>query len=176
MDADLFRLLFAYNDWANARVLDRAAEASEADYFSSVPGLSFGSLHATLVHAMVAEVVWLARWRGNLPPDALKDARRAGVIADAEITSFAQLRSMWAEEESRRRIFLDFMTDADVSRPLSYQTQYGEPNQQPLDQLMLHVINHGTQFRAEAAVRLTQLNLSPGDLDLIVFLREREHR
>ena len=52
-------------------------------------------------------------------------------------------------------------------------TQYGEPNAQPLEQLMAHLVNHGTQFPAEAAVRLTQLALSPGDLDLIVYLRER---
>ena len=37
---------------------------------------------------------------------------------------------------------------------------------------MAHLVNHGTQFRAEAAVRLTQLDASPGDIDLIVWLRQ----
>lgn len=40
-------------------------------------GLSFGSPHATLVHIFIGELVWLARWQGGLPPEALKDARKA---------------------------------------------------------------------------------------------------
>jgi uncharacterized damage-inducible protein DinB len=38
-----------------------------------------------------------------------------------------------------------------------YEAQYGERNEQTLHELIEHFINHGTQFRAEAAVRLTQL-------------------
>jgi uncharacterized damage-inducible protein DinB len=173
MTADFFRLLFTYNDWANARILARTAEVPDTDYFTEAPGLSFGSLHGTLVHALVAEVVWLARWRGEPPPEALRDARKSDVIASETITSFRQLRSLWAEEQAKLHAFIGALTDADVSRPLAYRTQYDEAFEQPLNELMAHMINHGTQFRSEAAVRLTQLGYSPGDLDLIVFLRQR---
>ena len=37
---------------------------------------------------------------------------------------------------------------------------------------MAHVVNHGARHRSEAAMLLTNYSYSPGDLDLIVFLRE----
>ena len=173
MAAGHYRLLFAYNTWANQRVLEEAARVGEADYFQPSPGLSFGSLHATLVHILVAEIVWLARWQGRRPPDALKDARQAARIAEHEIPSFADLRRIWDAELEKQRSFFEALQDDAIDRPVSYETQFGEPNVQPLSQLMTHVFNHGTQFRAEAAVRLTQLGLSPGDFDLIVYLRNQ---
>ena len=171
MNADYFRLLFKYNRWANQLILDRASEVQDSAYFAVVPGISFGSLHATLVHILVSELIWLARWQGDLPPEELKYGRKADRLAITEIPTFDALATLWREEEEKQRRFLASLTDQDVSSTIAYSNAYGEPNEKPLSQLLAHLINHGTQFRAEAAVRLTQLEMSPGDLDLIVFLR-----
>ena len=40
-------------------------------------------------------------------------------------------------------------------------------------QILAHVVNHGTQHRAEAALLLTEMGYSSGDVDLIYFLAER---
>jgi uncharacterized damage-inducible protein DinB len=171
MDADGFRLLFEYNAWANDRVLEKAAEVPQAAYYASAEGLSFGTLHATLVHIMLGELVWLSRWRGKKPPEALKDGRLAATLAQTEVPTLVRLREMWDAEREKQTPFFASLTDEAVAAPLRYEDQHGNPNQQPLWQLMTHLLNHGTQFRAEAAVRLTQLGYSPGDLDLIVWLR-----
>ena len=174
-DAGYFRVLLDYNRWANHLVMDRARmdrarEVAEADYHAIGEGLSFGSLHATLVHILLGELIWLARWEGSLPPERLKNARKADQLAETEIPTFEALTELWRREEDRMRRFSSALTDEAVSTTVAYDDQHGNPHKQPLSQLIAHLINHGTQFRAEAAVRLTQLELSPGDLDLIIFL------
>ena len=42
----------------------------------------------------------------------------------------------------------------------------------PVWQMLVHVVNHGTQHRAEAAVLLTAASRSPGELDLINYAEE----
>ena len=173
MSAEHFKTLLQYNRWANRLVLDKTALVSPEDYFAPVPGLSFGNLHATLVHALVAEIIWLARWRGELPPAEIKDVSLSDRLAVEFIGSFDALVTLWQSEDAKLVQFIEALTDGQVDRPLTYQTLTGEPYEQPLWELMAHFVNHGTQFRSEASVRLSQLGLSPGNLDLVIFLRQR---
>jgi uncharacterized damage-inducible protein DinB len=39
--------------------------------------------------------------------------------------------------------------------------------------MLVHVVNHGTQHRAEAAALLTPEDRSPGELDLINYAEEQ---
>ena len=56
---------------------------------------------------------------------------------------------------------------------MPYTNTTGRAFADPLFEMMAHVVNHGTQFRGEAAVGLTALGHSPGNLDLMAFLRAR---
>ena len=172
-NADHFRLLLDYNRWANGVILGRAKQASESDYLTAVEGLSFGSLHATLVHIVTSEIVWLARWNGEMPPERIANARQSDRIATTEITTLEQVAALWEEVARRMQEFAQALTDESVAALLAYQDLSGNPHEQPLTHLITHVVTHGTQFRAEAAVRLTQLGLSPGDFDFIFFVRQQ---
>ena len=41
-------------------------------------------------------------------------------------------------------------------------------------QVLVHVVNHGTQHRAECAALLTGFGHSPGDMDMSLFFNERD--
>ena len=74
---DFFQLLLDYSQWANAQIMDRARQASESDYLADADGLSFGSLHATLIHIMTSEIIWMARWTGETPPEWVAKVRQS---------------------------------------------------------------------------------------------------
>ena len=163
MNNEYARLLFDYNAWANKLVLDKAAEVSDADYFATVDGLSFGSLHATLLHTLGAERGWVARWRGDVAPERLNPENTPNL---------ATLREHWVGEEERQHAFLAGLSGEQVAGPVSFSLRDGPTETQPLWAMIAHVVNHGTQFRSEASVRLTQLGLSPGDVDMFFYVRQ----
>jgi uncharacterized damage-inducible protein DinB len=165
MNCENIQLLFAYNTWANNRILAAAAGLSEAEYAADVPGLSHGSIQATFVHALGAEIIWRRRCLEGVSPAALLQA--------AEVPTFAALRRRWAAEDATLREGLARLTDEALAAPLAYRTTRGTPMVDTLWQVLAHVVNHGTQHRAEAAVALTAFGRSPGDVDLIVYLRAR---
>ncbi len=161
---EYFVTLYDYNYWANERILRAAENVSDAQFVAPAP-FSWGGLRGTLVHTMGAEWIWRSRWQGISPIASL----RAN-----DYPTVAALRARWREEETKVREFIAVLTETDLSRVVDYKRISGGASAEPLWQLMAHVVNHGTQHRAEAAAILTALGRSPGDIDLVVFTRERQ--
>ena len=146
--------LYCYNDWARRRVLDQAVRVSPEQFVAPAP-VPQGSLRGTLVHALAAEVAWRRRWQGDSP---------AVLLNETDLPTFEALQDRWEQEAQTLRDFVAGLTDDDLNRTIHYQTTRGGA--------MADVVNHGTQHRSEAAMLLTGYGYSPGDLDLIVCLRE----
>lgn len=64
MFADAIRTLYAYNAWANARVLEATARLSPAQLVDADGGGGYGSVWDTLVHLVGVEWLFLERCRG----------------------------------------------------------------------------------------------------------------
>jgi uncharacterized damage-inducible protein DinB len=151
--------LYRYNQWANAKILNTAARVAQEQYL--VPAsFPHGGLCGTLVHVMFAEWLWRNRWEGASPTYRLKPE---------DFPTVEALRARWAEEEKQLMDFVDRLTDEKLNSTIHYTNTSGKPFAKILWYMMAHVVNHGTQHRAEAAAMLTELGHSPGDIDLIYF-------
>jgi uncharacterized damage-inducible protein DinB len=160
---DDVRVLLEYNYWANRRVLEATADV-EPERFTAPARLSHGSLRGALVHTLGAEVVWRLRCQQGISPHAM--------LSEDELPTLDALHWRWEDEEHAMRMYLASLTDDLLLQPVKYTTTQGVPFVTILWHALAHVVNHGTQFRGEAAVALTEYGHSPGNLDLIAFLRE----
>ena len=156
--------LYRYNEWARHRVLVQAARVGPEQYVAPAP-VPQGSLRGTLVHTLAAEVAWRRRWQGDSP---------TALLNEGDLPTFEALQERWEQESQALHDFVAPLTDDDLNRTIHYKTTEGIARANVLWHLMAHVVNHGTQHRSEAAMLLTSYGYSPGDLDLIVFLRQGE--
>ena len=163
MNKNDIQLLYSYNTWANARIL-RAASSITTEQFLATASFPHGGLRGTLTHALFAEWLWRKRWEGESPTEW---------IHPEDFADFNSLRIRWNAEEKKLMEFVGQVSEASLQATFDYKTTKGEPRQNILWQCMAHVVNHGTQHRSEAAAMLTDFGCSPGDLDLIVYLREK---
>ena len=164
MRAAELRTLYEYNAAANDRVLDAARRVDPGRLREAAP-VSHGSLFGALAHVFAAEWVWRMRCEEGVSPAALPTAD--------EFPSLQALDERLRAEDGAWLALVGRSSDADLDRPVRYTNTRGTPFETPFWQIALHVLNHGTQFRAEAAALLTQRGASPGDLDLIAYLRSR---
>jgi uncharacterized damage-inducible protein DinB len=156
------RTLYAYNAWANTRILESAAQLSTEQFTTTALG-SY-KLRNTLEHILVVESIWRLRWQGIDP---------ATVAFPSAFPTLESLRTQWRTEEQQLQAILAALSDTDLDRPVSYRRDDGTTETWTLWLLLLHGVTHGTQHRSEAAMVLTELGHSPGALDVTTFVREQ---
>ena len=158
---DQIRALYAYNAWANTRILDTAA-LLDRDAFP-VEHAGAGSPRDILAHTAGAQWLWLQRWQGASPQERWDPE---------DFADLAPLRARWEEIEAETARYLATLEAHDLDRVISYVNSAGETWRYPLWQQMVHQVNHATQHRSEAALLLTAAGHSPGNLDFLIYFDE----
>lgn len=162
MTADEARLLYAYNRWANERVLQAVAALSD-DQLQRDLGSSFRSVWQTLVHVVWGEWLWLGRWlewaQGpGSDPRGCRDLER--------------LRERWMTLMDQQHSFLGHLTDPRLQRSLTYENPPGVAWTYPLGQMLQHVVNHSTYHRGQVATMLRQSGVAVLPTDFLVYIDE----
>jgi uncharacterized damage-inducible protein DinB len=154
MQPDEIRFLFAYDHWATERVLE-ALEGVDPAVWGETGVVGDRGLGSILVHHLGSS----QRWRHGFQETGERPEPEAEPLLSVE-----ELRRRWDDEWIAVDAWLPTLTEGFIAHL---------DEGMPVWQLLVHVVNHGTQHRSEAAALMTADGRSPGELDLFDFVEAR---
>jgi len=155
--------MFEYNTWANNRLFSVASELSQ-EQFTKDLGSSHGGIHGTLHHMMGAEEIWLRRWQGESP---------TSFLSKEKFPTFDDLTDHWEMLDHEIMSFCHMLkSDDEVKKIISYSDLRGNKFEQPLYQLMQHLVNHSSYHRGQVVTMLRQVGIKPVSTDMVMYFRE----
>ena len=144
-----FIKLYQYNQWANKRVFDCLQKQNVNDEKTLT----------IMSHVVSALFIWLSRIEGKSP----------AAYPLWEKYSLQELVKMNSEITDR---WLKFVEDNDsFDRVLVYNNYVGDPYENNVQQIMIHLVNHSTYHRGQVAMLLRQNGLEPINTDFITYDR-----
>jgi len=164
MNADDLRRLFAYHFALHRRIWECIDHLTDEQFVAPV-NYSLGSVRNHMVHLASVEQRWLARVAGTPLPDRLNYN---------DYPTRAAARAKWGEIEAHFKAFLDGLTDADLHRPVTFPiSRRPEPVTNTVWEILLHVVNHGTDHRAQILPILHRAGAPTLEQDFMLYLWEQ---
>ena len=157
-EGDNYSLMADYNVWMNRKLYEAAAGLPDAERKRDL-GAFFKSLHGTLNHILLIDLMLLARFAEQpLPSTGL----------DEELhDDFGALR---AEREATDARILDWIAGLDRSglgETLTFTSVVdGKTRSLPRWVMLTQMFNHQTHHRGQATTLLKQLGVDPGITDI----------
>ena len=153
------RLSADYNLWVNTRLYDACAGLSAADYRADL-GAFFRSVHGTLNHLLLGDLLWLGRIQGRAP-------EFTGL--DTEICD--DLHALRARRVATDQAIADCvrsLAETDLDWPVRYVSlMTGRQMSLPLWTALTHLFTHQTHHRGQLTALLSRLGVDYGDIDLV---------
>jgi uncharacterized damage-inducible protein DinB len=160
----LIREMYEHGEWASNQVLAAAGKLPE-EKLREKPLGAYMSVIAGLSHVGAAQLVWLSRWRTGETDQSVR--------VFGELESLASVRELFDRAHSEMRDYLGGLSEEQVEETLEYTDSRGNRGEWSRRRMLMHLANHGTYHRGEIGMCLTALGESPGELDLLSYLRTR---
>ncbi len=159
MNANAFRHFYDYHFTENRKIWDRYITPLSQEQFTQHIDYSHGSVRDQILHLISADDLWFSALRGVEPQVDLKPAD----LPDRE-----SIRAHWDDVEQSMRDYLaklrdDMLFDKPIKEPHEDSVLMGW-------QVLLHVVNHGTDHRAPVLRLLNDLGVKTESQDYIFYI------
>jgi uncharacterized damage-inducible protein DinB len=160
MNADAFRQLYDYHFSENRKLWDSYIMGLSQEQFTHHINYSMGSVRNHIVHLMNVDEIWFS------------DLRGVGGVEQPKLTDLEDrdlIRQRWDRVEQEMREYLAGLRDDMLfTKPFPE----GEDEDLILWQVLLHVVNHGTDHRAQLLRILHDLGAKTPPQDFVFYVYE----
>ena len=166
MNANAFRHLYDYHFTENRKLWDGYVTQLSAEQFAQAVNYSHGSVRDQIVHLMSVDDIWFSELCGvepfePIPPAAFADGQRPA--DDRQL-----IRAQWDSVEQTMRDYLAALRDDMLfDKPI---TEPEEDRDLVVWQVLLHVVNHGTDHRAQLLRLFNDLGVKTTSQDYIFYV------
>jgi uncharacterized damage-inducible protein DinB len=159
---DDFASLYAFNRWANLRVLD-ACRKLTAEQYAAEPAPGWSSIRSTIVHIAIVTEGWLRVLAGEVVGDVLTEAELPAVDDAAQVLEKAQA------------ILDDLLPRFTPERLATPQTLSGRGRTATLPPwvVLRHIVNHSTYHRGQVASKLKRFGIEQPATDFVFWAMEQ---
>jgi len=142
-----------YNNWAS-QLLMKAIHQLPPGELDKPTGISHHSILGTMAHLHFADWIWYTR-----------------VAEPMETPSgtWEVLEREWPDLQQRWERFCDGLSDGDLERRIAYRSIRGYDGGATVEQIVLHLVNHGTLHRGQVMGMIRQLGITPPGTDLLHY-------
>jgi uncharacterized damage-inducible protein DinB len=159
MNADAFRHFYDYHFSENRKIWDRYVTQLSYEQFTQQAGYSHGSVRDQILHLMDVEDVWFSELRGIQPSEPL---------SPTDLDDRQKIRENWDRvEQSVREYLAELRDDMLFDKPIE---EPDEDRDLIVWQVLLHVVNHGTDHRAQLLRLLNDLGVETKYQDYIFYV------
>ena len=159
MNADAFRYFYNYHFTENCKIWDRYIAPLSFEKFTRHVDYSHGSVQDQIVHLIGADDVWFSELRGVEPAEPLPPT---------DSDNRKDIRAYWDSIEQKMRDYL-----AELRDDMLFEKPIQEPDEDRdliVWQVLLHVVNHGTDHRAQVLRLLNDLGVETAYQDFIFYV------
>jgi uncharacterized damage-inducible protein DinB len=161
MNAQAFRHFYDYHFRENRKIWDNYVAPLSHEQFTQPVGYSHGSVRDQIVHLMSVDEIWFNELRGLEPSEEFPPAN----FDDRDI-----IRARWDSVEQSVRDYL-----AELRDDMLFDKPIEEPDEDRdliVWQVLIHVVNHGTDHRAQLLRMLNDLGVKTRSQDYIFYAYE----
>jgi uncharacterized damage-inducible protein DinB len=157
---EYFQMLAGYHVWAHGCLLDALAPISDGDYHAD-HGLFFRSIHRTLNHLLLVDLLWQGRLTGK--------PFQIGGLDQELVKERARLREEMQGAAEKLRGLVAELSETEIEAVNAYQDTEGRRREFPRSLQLAHAFNHATHHRGQVTAVITRLGAASPVLDMPVF-------